>query len=158
MPAGDFGDEASVEVTAPPDAVWALVGDPLRTPEWSPVCRRVEWIAPSTGPAEGARFRGHNQLRGIRWSRDCQIDEWQPARTIAFHTEFKGRESTRWRYRLEPTGTGTRVTETYRAVFLPRWVWLMRKLPGAAITSARDTERNLSTSLANLKRLAEASG
>jgi uncharacterized protein YndB with AHSA1/START domain len=158
MPAGDFGDEASVEIAAPPTTVWSLVGDPARTPEWSPVCQRVEWIPPATGPAAGARFRGHNQLRGIRWSRECQIDEWDADHTIAFHTEFKGRESTRWRYTLEPTASGTRVTETYRAVFLPTWVWLMRKLPGAAKTSARDTQRNLSSSLATLKRLAEAGG
>jgi hypothetical protein len=158
MPAGDFGDESTVDVAAPPDVVWAVVGDPSRTPEWSPVCKRVEWIAPSSAPAVGARFRGHNQLRGIRWSRACQIDEWKPGSTIAFHTEFKGRESTRWRYRLEPIAGGTRVTETYRAVFLPTWVWLMRKLPGAAAASARDTKRNLSTSLANLKQRAEAGG
>ena len=159
MPVDDFGDEASVEVAAPPEVVWAIVSDPTRTPEWSPVCRRVEWIPPSSSPTKGARFRGHNQLRAFKWARNCEIDEWEPQRTIAFHTEFKGRASTRWRYTLEPTGDGgTRLTETYRAEFLPAWVWLLRKVPGAAATSARDTRENLSTSLANLRRLAEAGG
>ena len=159
MPVDDFGDEASVEIAAPPQTVWAIVSDPTRTPQWSPVCRRVEWIPPSSSPAAGARFRGHNQLRAFRWSRDCEIDEWEPQRAIAFHTEVKGRPSTRWRYTLEPIRDGgTRVTETYRAQFLPVWVWLLRKLPRAAATSARDTRENLSTSLANLKRLAEGGG
>ena len=159
MPADEFGDESRVDIAASPDAVWAVVSDPTRTPEWSPVCLRVEWVPPSDGPAPGARFRGHNQLRGARWSRDCEIDEWEPGRTIAFHTLFKDKVSTRGRYALEPApGGGTRLTATCRAEFLPTWVWLMRKLPGAARTSARDTARNISTSLERIKQLAERDG
>jgi hypothetical protein len=156
VPADDFGAEESVDVAASPDAVWAIVSDPARTPEWSPVCRRVEWVPPARGPAAGARFRGHNQLRLFRWTRECEITEWEPTTTIAFHTLLGNRVSTRWRYRVEPVTGGTRLTETYRAAFLPVWVWLLRKLPRAAATSDRDTRRNLSTSLANIKRLAEA--
>jgi uncharacterized protein YndB with AHSA1/START domain len=158
VPADDFGDESAVDIAAPPAAVWAVVSDPIRTPEWSPVCRRVEWVAPTTGPGKGARFRGHNQLRAFKWSRDCEIDEWEPERTIAFHTEFKGNTSTEWRYSLEPTDSGTRLTETYRARFLPTWIWLLRKLPGAARQSARDTSANISTSLDRIKQLAERAG
>ena len=121
------------------------------------MCHRVEWIAPSSRPGVGARFRGHNKLRAFKWSRDCEIDVFEPEREFAFHTEVKGRESTRWRYRLEPTDGGTRLTETYRAVFLPTWIWLLRKLPGAAKTSDEDTRKNLSTSLAAIKQTAEAS-
>jgi uncharacterized protein YndB with AHSA1/START domain len=158
VPADDFGDESQVEISAPPEQVWALISDPTRTPEWSPVCRRVEWIPPSSQPAVGARFRGHNQLRAFKWARECEIDEWEPARTIAFHTEFKGHVSTRWHYTLEPSDGGTRLRETYRAAFLPTWVWLLRKLPGGASTSAKDTKKNISTSLEKIKQLAEAAG
>ena len=121
------------------------------------MCHRVEWIAPSSKPEVGARFRGHNQLRAFKWTRDCEIDVFEPQRELAFHTEVKGQESTRWRYRLEPTDGGTRLTETYRAVFLPTWIWLLRKLPGAAKTSDEDTRKNLETSLATIKQKAEAS-
>jgi uncharacterized protein YndB with AHSA1/START domain len=158
MPADDFGDDATIDIAAPPDAVWAVIADPTGTPAWSPVCKQVEWIPPSSVPAVGARFRGHNQLRAFKWSRDCQIDEWEPARAIAFHTEFRGHESTRWRYTLHAIGTGTRLTETYRASFLPTWVWLLRKVPGAAATSARDTRSNISSSLERIKQLAERAG
>jgi hypothetical protein len=94
----------------------------------------------------------------FRWSRDCEIDEWDPTRTIAFHTEFKGNVSTRWRYRIDEVGGATRLTETYRAEFLPIWVWLVRKLPGGASTSSRDTHRNISTSLERIRQIAEAGG
>lgn len=135
-----------------------MVADPTHTPQWSPVCKRVEWLPPSSAPAVGARFRGHNQLRAFKWSRDCEIDALDPERELAFHTEVRGNVSTRWRYRLEPSGDGssTRLTETYRAEYLPLWVWLLRKIPGAAKQSDRDTRENLSSSLAAIKRLAEA--
>lgn len=155
MPADAFGQEHSVDIAAPPSKVWAVVSDPTRTPEWSPVCKKVEWLPPSSRTEVGARFRGYNQLRAFKWSRECEIDELEPERLLAFHTEYNGHVSTRWRYRLTPTEGGTRLTETYRAEFLPFWVWLLRKLPGAAKQSDRDTAENLSTSLAGIKRLAE---
>jgi uncharacterized protein YndB with AHSA1/START domain len=158
MPAVDFGDESRVEIAAPPERVWSIVSDVTRTPDWSPVCHRVEWLPPSNGAEVGARFRGHNKLRMFRWSRECVIDEAEPARAFAFHTEIDGTTSTTWRYTLAPAdGGGTRLTETYRAVSVPRWVWLLRKAGGAK-QSDKDTRRNISTSLERIKELAERAG
>jgi hypothetical protein len=36
-------------------------------------------------------------------------------------TEEGGRESTEWRYRLEPVEGGTRVTESYTVRWIPTW-------------------------------------
>ncbi len=146
---------ATVEVDAPPDAVWSLVADVTRTPEWSPVCHRCEWIDGSDGPTVGARFRGHNSLNGARWSRACTVTAAEPGLVFAFSTEFKGNESTRWRYEVEPSGSGSRVTEAYEVVSYPLWVRLFRSLPGAAAKSERDTRHNISTSLERIKAIAE---
>jgi hypothetical protein len=136
--------------------VWAVVADPTRTPEWSPVCHQVEWLPPSDHAEVGARFRGHNKLRMFRWSRECAVDECEPARTFAFHTEIGGEQSTSWRYTLAPAGEGgTELTETYRVSALPTWVWLLRKAGGAK-RSDKDTRWNISTSLERIKQLAEA--
>jgi hypothetical protein len=135
--------------------VWALVADPTRTPEWSPVCHRCEWIDGSTEPVVGARFRGHNRLNGARWSRDCQVTAAEPHSVFAFSTTFKGQESTRWRYRLEPTSSGTKVTEAYEIVAMPRWVRAMRRLPGALAKTERDTQTNIETSLDRIKAIVE---
>ena len=148
-------DEATVLVDAPPGAVWAVIADVTRISEWSPVCHRVEWVAPSTAAEPGARFRGHNTLNGARWSRVCEITVAEPGRELSFSTEFKGRESTRWRYALRSEGGGTRVTESYEIVSMPRWVQLLRRLPGAVAKSERDTRANLSTSLDRLKTIVE---
>ncbi len=148
--------EREIEIDAPVDAVWRVVSDVTRIPEWSPVCHRCEWLDGATAPAVGARFRGHNKLNGARWSRECEITAAEPGTVFAFSTTFKGQESTRWRYRLEPTGSGTRVREAYEVVMIPRWVRAMRRLPGALAKTERDAQRNLEVSLGNLKRVLES--
>ena len=147
--------QASVEVDAPAAAVWAIVSDVTRTPEWSPVCHRCEWVGDRREPVVGARFRGHNRMNGARWWRECEVTDAEPGVVFSFSTEFKGRESTRWRYRFEPSGTGTTVTEAYEIVSMPRWVRFLRRLPGALAKTERDTRRNLETSLARLKAIVE---
>lgn len=148
--------ELAVEIGAPPADVWRIVADVTRIPEWSPVCHRCEWIEDAEAGAVGAHFRGHNRLNGARWSRDCVVTAAEPGEVFAFSTLFKGQESTRWRYRFEPTDSGTRVSEAYQIVTMPRWVRMLRRLPGALAKTERDTQRNIETSLARLKAVAEA--
>jgi len=146
--------EHTIEIDAPPERVWAVITDVARTPEWSPACYRVEWLEP------GKRFRGYNKLNGARWSRVCTVTASESPSVFAFSTEFKGRESTRWRYTLEPRtpGGGTRLTEAYQIVSMPLWVRVARSLPGAMKKTERDTQRNLEQSLERIKELAEAVG
>ncbi len=149
--------ESSIVIDAPPGRLWDVVAEVTRIPEWSPVCHQVEWMDASTAAVVGARFRGHNRLNGARWTRDCVITEAVPGSVLAFSTLFKGEESTRWRYRLEAQGSSTRVSEAYQVVMVPRWVRVMRRLPGAAAKSERDTASNISTSLERLKAITESS-
>ena len=146
--------ETSITIDAPADRLWGIVGDVTRIPEWSPVCHQVEWVDGSSAVV-GARFRGHNRLNGARWSRECVITEAEPGAVLAFSTLFKGQESTRWRYRMEPTAAGTRVTEAYEVVAVPTWVRMMRRLPGAMAKTERDTKQNIETSLDRLKAIVE---
>lgn len=141
--------EASVLVDAPPDAVWAIVSDPTRIPEWSPVCHTVERVG------EG-RYRGHSKLNGVRWSREFAVSESEPGKAFGFSTFGNDGEQTRWRYSLAPEDGGTRVTEGYQIVSIPRWLRVLRKLPGMVAKSERDTRWNLETSLQRLKGVVEA--
>ena len=146
--------ELTVDIDAPPDAVWAVVSDVTRIPEWSPVCHRCEWVE------DGKRFRGHNKLNGARWSRECVVTASEPGRVFAFSTLFKGEESTRWRYSVEPgreSGDTTTLREAYQVVMMPRWVRAFRMLPGAKAKSERDTRWNIEHSLERIKQIAEAS-
>jgi uncharacterized protein YndB with AHSA1/START domain len=146
-------------VAASPERVWALVGDPRRTPEWSPVCHRIDWVGPAPQPEAGARFVGHNKLNGFRWKRECRIGTYEAPTEIAYSTFIKGDEATRWRYRLTPTDDGgTEVEEAYQVVSVPRWVRVLRKLPGAMEKTERDVEHNISSSLSRIKELVEGEG
>jgi len=117
-------DSHDIVVEASPQHVYDLVADMPRMGEWSPECERVEWANGSTGPAEGATFVGHNRggpLRLMRWSRHGRVLAAERGREFAFITEEGGRESTLWRYRLEPVEDGTRVTESYEVKWIPAW-------------------------------------
>ena len=92
--------------------------------EWSPECRQVEWLDGSDGPTVGATFIGHNKGGPgglMKWSRRGRVLTADPGREFAFVTEEGGRESTEWRYHLEPLEGGTRVTESYTVHWIPTW-------------------------------------
>lgn len=149
--------EARTEIAAPPEVVWEHVSEITRTPEWSPVVKRCEWLDDERRPVVGARFRGHNRFNGFRWSRECVVTEAEPGSVFSFSTFGGGEEQTRWRYGLEPHGEGTRVTLAYEIVTVPRWVRILRRLPGGRATNERQARRNIEESLERLRRLVEAS-
>lgn len=151
-----WSDEAETRMDADADVVWALLSDVTRMGQWSPVCRRCEWAPGSNAPSVGARFVGHSRQAGARWSRECVITACEPGREFAFHTLFRSAEGTRWRYRLEPDGHTTRVVESYEVVAVPRWVRTLRRLPGMASRSKRDTRRGMQRTLDRIKSAAES--
>lgn len=153
---GLWEDDASIEIAAPAEVVWSLLSDIPRMGEWSPICHRCEWLGDSDHAEVGARFVGHNKANGARWSRECTITAAEPGRELAFTTYFRGAESTRWRYRFEATEHGTRVVEAYDVISVPRWVRLVRKLPGMPAKSLRDGQQGMSVTLERLKAAAEA--
>lgn len=150
-----WSDEATAEIAAPPQVVWSLLSDIPRMGDWSPVCRRCEWLGDATSAAVGARFVGHNRQLGARWSRECVITSCEPDRELQFHTLFRGQPSTRWRYRLEPTPVGTRLTESYEVLALPRWVAVSQRVPGMSGHSRRVAQRGMQQTLQRLKDTAE---
>jgi len=145
----------AIEVAAPPERLWQLVADVTRMGEWSPVCRRCEWLDTFTGAEVGARFIGHNRQGPVRWSRVCEITTCDQGREFAFRTWFKGAEATRWRYRFGPTSTGTHVTESYEVVSMPRWVQLLHRLPAMHAKARRDGLHNMTRTLERLRIAAE---
>jgi uncharacterized protein YndB with AHSA1/START domain len=107
---------ATVHMNAPPEKVWALVSDITRIGEFSPETFEAEWLGGATGPAVGARFRGHvrrNEMGPVYWS-PCEVTACEPNREFAFAVGPRGTTLNTWSYRLEPSGDGTDVTESFR--------------------------------------------
>jgi uncharacterized protein YndB with AHSA1/START domain len=148
-------DSCSVVIEAPAERLYGMVADMPRMGEWSPECQQAEWVDGSTGPAEGARFVGHN--RGgpaglLKWSRQGTVLTADPGREFAFATEEGGKEGVVWRYRFEPVERGTKVTESYEVTRIPAWARIV-DVPTNRVRELRDGMRH---TLEQLKRSAEA--
>jgi hypothetical protein len=158
----------SVVVAADPAAVYAVVADPTRTPEYSPENRGARTGAPGLLPV-GAVFTGANERRGFRWITECVVTAADPGERFAFRVRAIGGARRRvrariagWEHRLEPVALpdgrpGTRVTQTWtdeRAMPDP----VARVFDAVATRGpfADFQRRNLATSLQRLKALLEA--
>lgn len=107
--------EASIDIAAPPEAVWALVADPLLMPELSSELQAVEWLDGTDSAAVGARFRGHNRHQALgEWSTTCHVVECDRPRVFSWAVEDPDNPTATWRFTLEPVGEGTRLTQWVR--------------------------------------------
>lgn len=105
----------SREISAPPEDVWQIVGDPYHLPRWWPRVSRVEAVA-------GGRFTqvlgGTKSGRNVR--ADYRIEEKRKGQLLRYSQELVGspfervlRESETL-IAIEPSGAGTRVVITLR--------------------------------------------
>ena len=79
-------DSVTVHMDATPEQVWALVSDVTRIGEFSPETFEAEWLDGATGPAVGAKFRGHvkrNEIGPIYWT-TCRVTACEPGREFGF--------------------------------------------------------------------------
>ena len=143
--------QMTLEMAAPPERVYGLISDVTRMGEWSPECHRCEWTDGAIGPAVGARFRGHNHIGPIRWSTTSKVVAAEPGREFAFTVVLGDREETRWRYRLEPSGAGTIVTESYDFVWAPLYI----RVADIFMPRDRQLHKGMRETLARLKAAAE---
>jgi uncharacterized protein YndB with AHSA1/START domain len=106
----------TVHMDAPPEKVWELVSDVTRIGEYSPETFEAEWIDGASGPAVGARFRGHvkrNEKGPVYWT-TCTVVACEPGREFSYYVGRDGNPLNTWSYRLEPAGDGTDVTESFQ--------------------------------------------
>jgi hypothetical protein len=148
----------SIDIAAAAEEVYALVADISRMGEWSPECRRCTWTGGATGPVVGARFKARNKgRRGPSWFNTPVVTVAEPGREFAFNRNGPGIGSYTWRYVLEPTPTGTRLTESYDVERpLPKAMsWLTEKWVGSTDRDA-DLHEGMQTTLSRIKAAAEA--
>ncbi len=150
-------DSVSIDIEAPPDVVYGLVSDITRMGEWSPETRSCRWARGAPGPAVGARFKARNKgRRGPSWFNTPTVTAAEPSLEFAFNRRGPGMGSYTWRYRLEPTATGTRLTESYDAdPPVPKLMsWLTEKWVGSSDRDA-DLHGGMTTTLQRIKAAAE---
>jgi hypothetical protein len=139
---------------APPERIWGLVSDITNTGRFSPETLDAEWLDGATGPAVGVRFRGHVKRNGrgpMYWT-VCNITKCEPNRDFEFEVLVRDKPVNTWRYRLEPSGSGTAVTESFQLTdtLFTRIYWkLIGRLRG------RTNRNNMLTTLERIKAVAE---
>jgi len=109
---------AQVLILAQPNRVFRLLSDITKMGEWSPECRRCEWLDDVAAPSVGARFRGYNQRGWLKWRMNCTVSAYDADRFFAFEVSPPGgRLQTRWRYELRPAKGGTILTESFEVLW-----------------------------------------
>lgn len=145
----------SLYFDAPPAVVWDLVSDVTRIGEFSPETFEAEWLDGATGPALGARFRGHVKRNGVGpvyWT-TCKVTSCEPLRDFGFTVYGFGGRINNWRFQLAPTGEGTTVTESFAMEprGLSRLYWA-----GLGVLRGRTNRNGMLETLERMKAVAEA--
>lgn len=116
-------------IEAPAETVYDLIADVTRMGDYSPENTGAVWLDGATGPAVGARFRGHNRIGAIRWSTTPRITIADRGRLFAF--EIPGRTGSTWTYRFVPVPGGVEVTESMRQAHpTPLPIRVLQRLAG----------------------------
>jgi Polyketide cyclase / dehydrase and lipid transport len=150
-------DEASIVIDAPPEAVYAVVSDVTRTPEYSPEVVSCQWLDGADGPRVGARFVARNSVgRGPAWSNRPVVNAAEPGREFAFARTETFAGTVEWRYLLSPEGAGTRVVESYDVTAPLTWLgwFIIGGLYGRG-DRREDLRTGMARSLERLKRVVE---
>ena len=146
----------SIEIAAPPAAVYALVADVTRMGEFSPVCTSAQWL-----DDDHTTFTGDNVLPEMQWTTTCRVDVAEAGEEFTFtNLGMDGsRELVRWSYTFAPAGEGTAVTERWEV--LPGYGDFWASVaPNSSVEDYLDsvvdrTHSGMAETLANIKKVAE---
>jgi uncharacterized protein YndB with AHSA1/START domain len=140
----------AVDISRPPAEVFALVADPRSMPLWY---EAVDHVAEATnGPnGPGAQFDVTRSLPSGQAHNLVELTDYEPDRRVTLES-LSGPTPFRYRYTLEPTGQGTRLTLDGRitGAGLPG---LMGRLDTVA---AQLFKRGMRQNLMHLKRIVES--
>ena len=161
-----YADKPTVEVRtwidASPARVWELVSDIGLMPSMSSELQSVAWLDGANGPTAGARFTGRSKHEALgEWETTSYIVEFEPERVFGWAVGDPADPSALWRFRLEPKDGGTELSE---------WMQLGPARSGLSFAidrmpdkeqkivfvRMREFERNMTATLEQIKKLAEA--
>lgn len=161
-----YADKPTVEVRtwigASPARVWELISDIELMPAMSSELQSARWLDGVTEPTLGARFIGHSKHEALgEWATTSHVVEFEPERVFGWAVEDPANPSALWRFRLEPKDGATELSE---------WMQLGPARSGLSLAidrmpdkeqkivfvRMREFERNMTATLEQIKKLAEA--
>ncbi len=100
----------TVDIAAPPQVIWDLVTDINLPARFSTEFQGAEWLD-NGKPGLGARFVGRNEHDAVgEWETTCTILWFEPLRTFGYTVNDLDSPAARWRFDLDPTAAGTRLS------------------------------------------------
>jgi carbon monoxide dehydrogenase subunit G len=140
--------ERTIQIAAPPEAIYDVVMDPKRLGDWVTIHHELE-KAPAGKLRKGSRLTQSLRLAGRKFRVNWTVVETDPARVV---WEGRGPVASRARveYGFSPNGKGTRFSYS-NEYELPGGP--LGKIAGRAV--AKVTEKELEGSLRRLKSLLE---
>jgi uncharacterized protein YndB with AHSA1/START domain len=143
-------DSVTVHMNAPAGKIWDLISDVTKIGRYSPETFEAQWLDGATGPAVGAKFRGHVKRNGkgpIYWT-TCIVRDCVPDQSFSFGVGSSDKPLNVWSYRLEPAGDGTDVTESFQLASVP-----MLRLYWAVLgwTRGKTNRNGMQTTLERIK-------
>ncbi|GAA3833243.1 SRPBCC family protein [Nocardioides panacisoli] len=104
--------QAEIEISAPPEEVWALVSDLPRMAAWSPQVVRT-FVRGGRPVALGTKTVNINRSGPFFWPTNSKVIEFEPARRLTFRIKDNWMH---WSYQLDATPDGgTRVVHRREA-------------------------------------------
>jgi Polyketide cyclase / dehydrase and lipid transport len=144
---------ASVDVDATPEAVWAVVSDVTRMPEFSPELRRLYAVGGGE-PRVGMLLVGINRRGYAVWPTTSRVTRLEAGRAVAWRTRESGAS---WTYELEPRASGTRLTGRRDLPGFTFGTTLLAPVIGGAVGHDRELADGIRATLQRIKVAAEAS-
>jgi uncharacterized protein YndB with AHSA1/START domain len=148
----------TVHIDAPPEKVWQLVSDITKMGDYSPEVVEAEWIDGATGPAVGARYRGHvkrNENWPFLYWTTCEITKCKPGEIFEFAVIMRDQPVNTWCYEFRTSDNGgTNATESFELVdnVLTK-IWH----PLGGFLRERRNRRDMLRTLERVKAVAESS-
>jgi hypothetical protein len=147
----------SLDIDAPAHRVYALVSDLTKMGDWSPEAGAITWRKGATTATPGASFQGANRHGSKSWKTVGTVVTADADSRFAFKIKAAGLKIAEWRYDVESTAAGCRVTESW---FDERGA--IAKTIGKLVTGVDDrashNRETMLVTLEHLKQTAESSG
>lgn len=141
---------STIDIAADPTSVWAILTDFNQLGALSPEAFHAEW-EPGTGKAgPGARFTGYNRQGDFEWETSCLVIGSVPGIEWSFAVTTPDGPATIWRYLIDITDNGCRVTETFDSPALTGDYFQTMDPP-----RHQQLSENISLTLRNLRTIAE---
>lgn len=98
--------ETSIEILATPATVWAIVSDQRRMKQWSPETFAQKFFGRDLHT--GSRSINLNKRKAFVWPTASKVTVFEADKKITSYVYLSG---SYWTYELQPTATGTLLTE-----------------------------------------------